>query len=88
MDYVKSVNKVTKLLNNRIFKAGFWAIGDQGVGQITRLGSNLVMTRLLVPEMFGVMAIANLMMIVNCFEIQSFELLAISVFLKIKNNGQ
>lgn len=33
-----------------------------GVSQVIRFGSNLLMTRLLVPEMFGVMAIATLVM--------------------------
>ena len=33
-----------------------------GLGQAIRLGGNLVMTRLLVPEMFGVMAIATMVM--------------------------
>lgn len=33
------------------------------LGQAIRFGTNLLMTRLLVPEMFGVMAIANMLMI-------------------------
>jgi O-antigen/teichoic acid export membrane protein len=35
-----------------------WSTGGYVLSQAVRFGSNLVMTRLLVPEMFGVMAIA------------------------------
>ena len=38
------------------------ALGQSG-GQIIRLISNLVLTRLLVPEMFGVMAVLNSILI-------------------------
>jgi len=48
---------------SRIIKAGFWSIGGHGFGQVLRLVSNLIMTRLLAPEMFGVMAIANVLMV-------------------------
>jgi O-antigen/teichoic acid export membrane protein len=42
-----------------ILKSSAWVFGSQIAGQILRLASNLIMTRLLVPEMFGVMTIAN-----------------------------
>jgi len=45
-------------LRSRIFRAGAWTVGGHLVAQVIRLGSTLVMTRLLVPEMFGIMAIA------------------------------
>ena len=45
-------------LKRRVLHAGSWTIGSHGVSQVLRLASNLVMTRLMVPEMFGVMAIA------------------------------
>ena len=41
----------------KLFVAGFWVILIFGVGQLVRLGSNLIVTRMLEPEMFGVMAI-------------------------------
>lgn len=41
----------------RFFVAGFWVILIYGLSQLLRLGSNLIITRLLEPEMFGVMAI-------------------------------
>jgi O-antigen/teichoic acid export membrane protein len=40
-----------------------WTVGGQLVSQVLRLGSNLILTRLLVPEMFGVMAVANVLLI-------------------------
>lgn len=40
-----------------------WVVVVFGLTQILRLGSNLVLTRLLEPEMFGVMAIVNVMLI-------------------------
>jgi O-antigen/teichoic acid export membrane protein len=41
----------------KIFIAGFWVILIFGLSQLVRLGSNLIVTRLLEPEMFGVMAV-------------------------------
>jgi O-antigen/teichoic acid export membrane protein len=46
----------------KIFIAGIWVILIFGLSQLVRLGSNLVITRLLVPEMFGVMAVVNVVM--------------------------
>lgn len=43
-------------------RAGGWVLAGYGGNQLIRLGSNLVMTRLLVPEMFGLMAVAWLFM--------------------------
>lgn len=39
--------------------ASFWVFCGYATGQILRLLSNLVMTRMLAPEMFGIMALAN-----------------------------
>jgi len=49
-------------LKTRVLHAGIWTLIGYGVSQALRLGSNLIMTRLLVPEMFGVMAIANIIL--------------------------
>ena len=43
----------------KFFIASFWVILIFGLSQLVRLGSNLIVTRLLVPEMFGVMAVVN-----------------------------
>jgi O-antigen/teichoic acid export membrane protein len=49
-------------LKQRVFRASAWAIGGFAGAQIMRLAGSLIMTRLLVPEMFGVMAIAFVFM--------------------------
>lgn len=41
----------------KIFVAGFWVLLFFGLSQLIRLGSNLIVTRLLEPQIFGVMAV-------------------------------
>lgn len=43
----------------KVFIASFWVVLIFGLSQFVRLGSNLIITRLLAPEMFGVMAVVN-----------------------------
>src|SRR6267378_378285 len=50
-------------LRHRVLKAGLWSTAGFGLGLVIRFGSNLLMTRLLLPDMFGVMAIATTIMI-------------------------
>jgi O-antigen/teichoic acid export membrane protein len=45
-------------LKRRVFTAGSWSMAGYALSYVIRLGSSMVMTRLLIPEMFGVMAIA------------------------------
>ncbi|MEO1241780.1 MAG: oligosaccharide flippase family protein [Pseudomonadota bacterium] len=45
-------------LRRRVQSGGFFALGGFGAGQALRLLSNLILTRLLVPEAFGLMAVA------------------------------
>jgi O-antigen/teichoic acid export membrane protein len=45
-------------LKQRMLNAGLWRLAGHGISQVIRFGTNLLMTRLLAPEMFGVMAIA------------------------------
>lgn len=49
-------------MKKRVVRAGIWTLLGHSMSQVLRLGSNLIMTRLLVPEMFGVMAIANIIL--------------------------
>lgn len=51
-------------LGQRVLRAGGWSIAGYGLSQVIRLCSNLIMTRLLVPEMFGVMAIATMVTVI------------------------
>jgi O-antigen/teichoic acid export membrane protein len=46
----------------RVLGAGAWSVGGYGLSQVLRFGGNLLITRLLMPDMFGVMAIANVVM--------------------------
>ena len=41
----------------KFVQAGFWVMLIFGLSQLLRLGSNLIITRQLAPEMFGVMAV-------------------------------
>ena len=50
-------------LKHRFKRAASWSLLSYGATQVLRLGSNLVLARLLAPEMFGVIAVANLAII-------------------------
>lgn len=51
-------------LGRRARSAGAWSLGALIASQGIRLGGNLIMARLLVPEMFGVMVIATTVAVV------------------------
>lgn len=53
---------MTRTLKQRAVRSGSWVIVGHLASQVLRLASNLVLTRLLVPEMFGVMAIVTIIM--------------------------
>ena len=46
-------------LKKLTIRATIWTIGGYGFSQIWRLGTNLILTRLLQPEVFGLMALVN-----------------------------
>lgn len=46
-------------LKRKAFLGSLWTFAGFGAGQILRLGSNLILTRLLAPELFGAMAVVN-----------------------------
>lgn len=50
-------------LKQRVLNACTWTLASFGLTQAIRFGSNLLLTRLLVPEMFGIMAIASIVMV-------------------------
>lgn len=50
-------------LRQRVLNAGMWSFAAFALSQVIRFGSNLVMSRLLAPEMFGVVAIATAVMV-------------------------
>jgi O-antigen/teichoic acid export membrane protein len=49
-------------LKKRVLNAGGWTLGGIVAGHVIRLAGNLILTRLLAPEMFGVMAIIYVLM--------------------------
>lgn len=51
-----------KTLRKRAINSGIWILVGHFIAQIFRLSGNLILTRLLVPEMFGVMAIVTIFM--------------------------
>jgi O-antigen/teichoic acid export membrane protein len=50
-------SKNTPTLRQRVLQSGSWTLAGYGVNQALRLGGNLILTRLLFPEAFGLMAI-------------------------------
>ncbi|MDY6900341.1 MAG: oligosaccharide flippase family protein [Cyanobacteriota bacterium] len=46
-------------LKKLAYRGAFWTIAGYGMSQVVRFGGNLVLTRLLVPEFFGLMAVVN-----------------------------
>jgi O-antigen/teichoic acid export membrane protein len=44
-------------INQRAIRGAIWTIAGYGISNAIRLGSNLILTRLLVPELFGLMAL-------------------------------
>lgn len=46
-------------MKSKSARASFWTIAAFGTSQLLRLFSNLILTRLLLPEMFGLMAIVT-----------------------------
>lgn len=49
----------SRSLKSRVIGASAWVAGGHLLSQVLRLVSNLILTRLLVPEMFGVMVVAQ-----------------------------
>ncbi len=47
-------------LKRRASAGALWVLAGHGAGQVLRLGSNLVLTRLLFPEAFGLMALVQI----------------------------
>jgi len=45
-----------------MFTAGFWNLTGYGLSQVIRFASNLIMTRLLEPKMFGIMGIVSVIL--------------------------
>jgi O-antigen/teichoic acid export membrane protein len=55
----------TGSLKQRVLRAGSWTAGGFAVSQTLRIVSTLIMTRLLAPEMFGLMSIAVMVNVIT-----------------------
>jgi O-antigen/teichoic acid export membrane protein len=53
------VMKAIPSLRKRGLRAGAWVVGSQVLSQVLRLASNLILTRFLLPEAFGLMAVIS-----------------------------
>lgn len=51
-------------LKSRVMQSSVAVIGSQAYSNVVRLGANLIMTRLLYPEAFGLMLIVNLVVMI------------------------
>jgi O-antigen/teichoic acid export membrane protein len=50
------------LRTGKLISGTVWTLGGYGVGQVIRLATNVVLARLLAPELFGTMLIVNTLM--------------------------
>src|ERR1700676_2145372 len=48
-----------KLATDKLVNGAVWTVGAFGLGQAIRLATNVVLARLLAPELFGMMLIVN-----------------------------
>ena len=53
----------TKALKHRVLRAGSWVLGGFGASQFVRLATNVVLARLLSPDVFGLMAVVYILMV-------------------------
>ncbi len=58
------MNKGERSLKSMILRAAGWTVGGMAAGYVLRIASNLIMTRILVPEMFGIMAVSTVILII------------------------
>ena len=58
----KKIVNPSALLSRRAMSGSLWALFGFGGSQVLRLGSNLILTRLLFPEVFGLMALVQVVL--------------------------
>ncbi|OYQ39349.1 hypothetical protein CHU94_18425 [Rhodoferax sp. TH121] len=51
------MSSIKSTLRNRVYSAAGWTILSYALSQVARLGTNLILSRILFPEAFGLMAI-------------------------------
>jgi O-antigen/teichoic acid export membrane protein len=50
-------------VSSKALRGSLWTVAGFGGGQVLRLGANLILTRLLAPEAFGLMALINVFLV-------------------------
>ena len=50
-------------VSSKAIRGSLWTVAGFGGGQVLRLGANLILTRLLAPEAFGLMALINVFLV-------------------------
>ena len=55
--------RLSERLQSAVTRGVLWTTGGYGVSQVLRLATNLIVTRLLTPEAFGLMAIVDTLLI-------------------------
>ena len=82
---IKIKNMINKVMNFQTgslkamsIRSAIWSLLGNGSGYIIRMGGNLILTRILYPEAFGLMATANtiLLFVDLLFQLQVVHLLA------------
>src|SRR4029077_17164862 len=58
LDYEQDEADVSSL-RRRTLHGSVWTTSEYAINVVFRLGGNLILTRLLVPDMFGIMALVN-----------------------------
>jgi O-antigen/teichoic acid export membrane protein len=57
----KAIFNLSEIKSNPVINSSFWTILGYGLSQLFRLAGNIILTKLLMPEMFGIMAIVNVL---------------------------
>ncbi len=65
----ESANPQIPSLRKRVIRGSVWTLGGHVLSQVIRLGSNLIVSRLLFPEAFGLMALVYTFL--SCLEMLS-----------------
>lgn len=57
---IKADGQQSLSLKQKVIRGAVWTLSGHGMNQVLRLGGNLILTRLLFPEAFGLMALVQL----------------------------
>lgn len=57
---VPPTSEATPSLKSRAIRGSLWTLGGYGTSQLLRFASNLILTRLLFPEAFGLMSLVHI----------------------------